>query len=67
MALTIQQLIEKLQKVEDKSKDIYFECPEDFYSVDGVYLDGQGDIALYNHMYSDVCRCEDCKQRLKEL
>lgn len=67
MALTIRQLIEKLEKAEDKSKNVYFESPDDFHRVDGVYLYGKGDIALYNNMYHDVCRCEDCKKRSKEL
>ena len=67
MALTIQQLIEKLQKVEDKNKEVFFEYPEGYYSVDGAYLDSHGDISLYNYMYSDVCRCRDCQERLNEL
>nr|DAL35462.1 MAG TPA_asm: protein of unknown function (DUF4802) [Caudoviricetes sp.] len=67
MALTVGQLIEKLQKVEDKNKDVFFECPDDMYSIDGAYCEPHGDIALYNHIYSDVCRCRDCQERLKGL
>lgn len=67
MALTVGQLIEKLQKVEDKSKHVFFECPNDLYSIDGIYCEPHGDVAVYNLGYSDVCRCEDCQERLKEL
>lgn len=67
MALTVGQLIEKLQKVEDKNKHVFFECPDDLYSIDGIYCEPHCDIAVYNLDYSDVCRCEDCQERLKEL
>lgn len=67
MALTVEQLIEKLQKLEDKSKEVFFENPNDLYSADGIYLDAHGDLVIYNLMYSDVCRCENCQERLKEL
>ena len=67
MALTIQQLIEKLQKVEDKSKEVFFECPAEFYSIDVAYLDEDKDVILYNKMFSSVCDCENCKEAKTEL
>lgn len=67
MALTVGQLIEKLEKIDDKNKNVFFECPGDFYSIDGIYCEPHGGISVYNLDYSDVCRCEDCKERLKEL
>lgn len=48
MALTVKELIEKLEKVEDKSGDVFIEMPDDFLSVDSVFLDNEGDIILSN-------------------
>ena len=52
MALTIKQLIEKLERVEDKTGDVFIEFPGEFLSVDTVLLDNEGDITLINEMAS---------------
>jgi hypothetical protein len=67
MALTIKQLIEKLEKVENKFGDVYIEFPSDFLSVDTVLLDNEGDITLINEMASHHCDCQKCKTNETEL
>lgn len=42
MALTVKQLIEKLERVEDKTGDVFIEFPSEFLSVDTVLLDNGG-------------------------
>lgn len=61
MALTIKQLIEKLERVEDKTRDVFIEFPSEFLSVDTVLLDNEGDITLINEMASHHCDCQKCK------
>jgi hypothetical protein len=67
MALTIKQLIEKLEKVENKFGDVYIEFPSEFLSVDTVLLDNEGDITLINEMASHHCECQKCKTSETEL
>ncbi len=67
MALTIKQLIEKLEQVEDKTGDVFMEFPSDFLSVDTVLLDNEGDITLINEMASHHCPCPKCKTSETEL
>ena len=67
MALTIKQLIEKLEQVEDKTGDVFIEFPGEFIIVDTVLLDNEGDIALINKMASHHCDCQKCKTSETEL
>lgn len=67
MALTIKQLIEKLEQVEDKTGDVFMEFPSEFLSVDTVLLDNEGDITLINEMASHHCGCQKCKTSETEL
>lgn len=67
MALTIKQLIEKLEKVENKSVDVYFETPYSLLSVDRVILDEDYEVVLVNDVGSDHCDCERCKELETEL
>lgn len=67
MALTIKQLIEKLEKVENKSTDVYIEFPGDFLSVDKVLLDSESDIILVNEIESHHCLCTKCHMNEMEL
>lgn len=67
MTLTIKQLIEKLEKVEDKSGDVYIEFPGDFLSVDRVLLAIEGDVTLVNEIASHHCNCEYCNELETEL
>lgn len=60
MALTIKQLIEKLEKVENKTGDVYVEFPGEFLSVDTVLLDNEGDVTLVNDISSCHCTCQQC-------
>lgn len=62
MELTVKQLIEKLEKVENKNADVYFEMPGDCLSVDWVILDSEGDVTLSNAIGSHHCLCDKCKQ-----
>lgn len=62
MELTVKQLIEKLEKVENKNADVYFEMPRDCLSVDLVILDSEGDVTLSNAIGSNHCFCDKCKQ-----
>lgn len=67
MALTVRGLIEKLEKVEDKSADVFFELPTGFASVDSVFLDEVKDILLSNYTESEHCDCESCKRFIIKL
>lgn len=67
MALTIKQLIEKLEKVENKSGDVYVEFPGEFLSVDTVLLDNEGDVTLISDIGSHHCDCQKCKTSETEL
>lgn len=67
MALTIRGLIKKLEQVEDKSGDVFIETPDDFLSVDFVFLDNEGDITLVNEIESHHCLCTKCKMNETEL
>lgn len=67
MALTVRGLIEKLEKVEDKSGDVFIEMPDDFLSVDFVFLDNEGDIILSNAINSHHCLCDKCKENETKL
>ena len=67
MALTIRGLIEKLEKVQDKDKDVYFETPNEFLSVDSVFFDEGEDIIFSNDIESEHCDCEYCNKYVKKL
>lgn len=67
MALTVRGLIEKLEKVENKYGDVFIETPDDFLSVDFVFLDNEGDIILSNAIDSHHCLCDKCKANETEL
>ena len=67
MALTVRGLIEKLEKVEDKSTDVFIELPFAFLSVDSVFLDEENDVILSNNAESEHCNCERCKERVAKL
>lgn len=67
MELTVKQLIEKLEKVENKNAEVWFETDEYFLSVDHVFIDAEGNILLVNAIESDHCYCEDCKKTEIEL
>lgn len=67
MALTVKQLIEKLEKVENKNKDVYFETPGVLLTVDRVILDEDYDVGLVNDDDSEHCDCERCKELETEL
>ena len=67
MALTIKQLIEKLERVGNKTGNVYVEFPSEFLSVDTVLLDNEGDITLINEMASHHCDCQKCKTSETEL
>ena len=67
MALTVKQLIEKLEKVENKFGEVYLEMPDDFLSVDFVFLDNEGDIILSNAINSHHCLCDKCKTNETKL
>lgn len=67
MALTVRGLIEKLERVEDKSGDVFIEMPDDFLSVDFVFLDNEGDIILSSAINSHHCLCDKCKANETKL
>jgi hypothetical protein len=62
MALTVRGLIEKLEQLENKSVDVYFETPDSLLSIDRVILDEDYDVALVNDINSEHCDCEWCKE-----
>lgn len=68
MALTVKGLIEKLEQLENKSVDVYFETPDSLLSVDRVILDDMDyDVVLVNDIDSGHCDCERCKELETEL
>ena len=70
MALTIKQLIEKLERVEDKTGDVFIEFPGEFLSVDTVLLDNEGDITLlmkWLHIIVIVKSVKQVKQNFNSL
>ena len=67
MALTVKELIEKLEKVENKITNVFIELPISFLSVDSVFLDEVGDVILSNDAESEHCNCEDCKKTETKL
>lgn len=67
MALTVKGLIEKLEQLENKSVDVYFETPDSLLSVDRVILDEDYDVVLVNDVDSGHCDCQRCKELVTEL
>ena len=67
MALTVKQLIEKLERVEDKTGDVFIEFPSEFLSVDTVLLDNEDETTLINETASHHCDCQKCKTSETEL
>lgn len=67
MALTVKQLIEKLEQIEDKNKDVFFETPISFVSIDRVYIDEEKEIILNNIAESEHCECDNCNKNVIEL
>nr|DAW58239.1 MAG TPA: hypothetical protein [Caudoviricetes sp.] len=67
MELTVKQLIEKLEKVENKNAEVWFETDEYFLSVDRVFIDAENNILLVNAIESDHCYCDECKETETEL
>ena len=67
MALTVRGLIEKLEQLEDKSGDVLIEMPDNFLSVDFVFLDNEGDVILSNAINSHHCLCDKCKANETKL
>ena len=67
MNLTVEQLIKKLEKVEDKTGTVFFETDDYFLSIDHVFVDKANDIVLVNAIESDHCYCEDCKENETKL
>lgn len=67
MALTVKQLIEKLEQVENKFGDVFLELPTALLSVDSVFLDEEMDVILSNDVESGHCDCEICKENETEL
>jgi len=48
MELTVKELIEKLEKVENKNKNVFFETIDNYFSVDFVFIDKDKDIIFAN-------------------
>ena len=67
MELTVKELIEKLEKVENKNKSVFFETVDSFLSVDHVILDENYDVILVNGVASEHCDCERCEELEAEL
>lgn len=67
MALTVKQLIEKLEKVEDKTVDTYFETSDSIFSVDRVILDEDNEILFVSDIGSHHCLCDECKANETKL
>lgn len=67
MALTVKELIEKLEKVEDKKAEVFMEFPDNFLSVDFVILDSEDDVILTNMIESHHCLCDECKANETKL
>lgn len=67
MALTVKQLIEKLEKVENKDKDVFFETPISFVSIDRIFIDEEEEVILNNIAESEHCECDNCNENAIEL
>lgn len=67
MALTVRELIGKLEQVKNKSGYVLLETPDSLLSVDSVFLDEEGDIILSNDIESEHCDCEECKENETKL
>lgn len=63
MELTVKELIEKLEKVEDKNRSVFFETDDYFLSVDLVFLDEDEDIIIFSNVeeLDDETR-DQCKE-----
>lgn len=63
MELTVKELIEKLEKVEDKNRGVFFETDDYFLSVDLVFLDEDEDIIIFSNVeeLDDETR-DQCKE-----
>lgn len=63
MELTVKELIEKLEKVENKNKSVFFETVDSFLSVDLVFIDEDEDI-----IFSTVTELDDeTRNQCKEI
>nr|DAN88460.1 MAG TPA: hypothetical protein [Caudoviricetes sp.] len=62
MELTVKELIEKLEKVEDKNRGVFFETVNCFLSVDFVFLDEAEDIIFSNVSELDDETRNQCKE-----
>ena len=67
MALTVAQLIEKLEKVPNKDIPVCFETPNEMTGVTGAYIDDKEYLTMYNAERSDRCECNYCMQNQEEL
>ena len=62
MELTVKELIEKLEKVEDKNRGVIFETVDSFLSVDLVFIDEDEDIIFSNVTELDDETRNQCKE-----
>ena len=62
MELTVKELIEKLEKVENKNKSVFFETVDSFLSVDLVFIDEDEDIIFSNATELDDETRNQCKE-----
>lgn len=62
MELTVKELIEKLERVENKSKSVFFETVDSFLSVDLVFIDEDEDIIFSNVTELDDETRNQCKE-----
>ena len=62
MELTVKELIEKLEKVENKNKSVFFETVDSFLSVDLVFIDEDEDIIFSNVTELDDETRNHCKE-----
>ena len=62
MELTVKELIEKLEKVENKNKSVFFERVDSFLSVDLVFIDEDEDIIFSNVTELDDETRNQCKE-----
>ncbi|MFK5173535.1 hypothetical protein ACI3QN_13560 [Propionibacterium freudenreichii] len=62
MELTVKELIEKLEKVKNKNRGVFFETVDCFLSVDFVFLDEAEDIIFSNVTELDDETRNQCKE-----
>ena len=62
MELTVKELIEKHEKVENKNKSVFFETVDSFLSVDLVFIDEDEDIIFSNVTELDDETRNQCKE-----